>query len=108
MKASTDKADFSQAPTIQIGDWLIPDEWKMGGEIFEGDALVDDSYKGCEFRVEGNYGKYPVNIIVTGRTFYKLDGLNGVNYKVRCKIEFVQDGEHSKFSGGWIILTQVS
>ena len=42
---------------------------------------------------------YAVNVSITGTK--KLLLPTG-NYKMRCKIEFVRDGEPSVFSGGWI------
>jgi hypothetical protein len=87
-------------PTPKIGDYLIPDGWHgIGENLLPGDAPVDASYPGCQFRmpVAVLLKLWPVNITITGR---KPDR-NGL---FRCKIEWVHDGEASEFSGGKILI----
>lgn len=87
-----------------IGDYVVPDGWYLGGLLQAGDAPVDASYQGAQFRIQTGQElipTLPVNITLTGRV---------LNYQkfsapaLRCRIEWVKDGEPSDSSHGWIVL----
>lgn len=83
------------------GDFLMPDGWRgLGGLLEEGDSQTT-SYIGSAFRVKGTQGSYPVNVEITGRKvwFRKFS-----KPAVRVRIEWVEDGEPSTFTSGWLIL----
>lgn len=86
-----------------VGDFVHPDEWKMGENLLADDGFKDSSFPGCEFRLPGGLDyKLAVNIRVTGKPHFLYE-LGGQSWcKSRCKIEFVGDGEPSEFTGGWI------
>ncbi len=88
-----------------VGDYLIPDGWKNGGGLLlEGDRPWDSSYHGCNFRIETGHAaplceSLPVNLVRSGLDHYD----NGPRFKkCRVKIEWVQDGEPSEYSNGWL------
>ena len=87
----------------RIGDGLLGDCWADGiaEALRKGDAYVDQSFKGCQFRVALGGSSSPVlqavNIRFTGRPRF----ING-GWQSRVKIEYVQDGEPSIFDGGWL------
>lgn len=82
----------------RVGDYVKPDQWVMGDKLTFSDGFSDGSFPGCDFRLMSHLGyNLAVNIIITGRTVRS-------NGKVRCKIEFVGDGEPSVFTRGWIKL----
>lgn len=89
---------------IETGDYLVPDGWRgLGGLLQQGDAPVDSSYHGSQFRIEtGNYTtpSCPVNLTITGRTMqYGRFSAPAV----RVRIEWVHDGEPNDSSSGWLI-----
>jgi len=92
--------------TPTLGDYVLPDGWvsRIGGVLQPGDAYVDESYQGAPFRLTTGLElipTLPVSIKITGRT---------VNWRkfsapaMRCRIEWIQDGEPSEYSHGWIVL----
>lgn len=86
----------------QIGDYLMPDQWIYGSWLKESDGYSDSEFPGCQFRLPTqNCHPYElaINITVTGRDFWVP---TYGQYRCRCKIEFVGDGEESTFSGGWL------
>ncbi len=82
--------------------WIQPDLWNSSSAVFEGDS-VDLEYFGQDcLRLEtGNdiIPTLPVRITITGRKSCKYDSYNRIS-GYRCKIEFLNDGEESTFSGG--------
>ena len=83
----------------QVGDRVMGDEWTWHYELAGGGNLKDASFPGCQFRLKGDshdhMNNYAVNIKTTG--FPKI---GFYNWKSRCKIEIVGDGEASTFVGG--------
>lgn len=82
----------------KIGDFVKPDQWPIGSQLIEGTTYWDDSFNGCCFYLPTNNGvteKLACNIVITGKPRY-----NWYNYKCRCRIEFVRDGEPSTFTRG--------
>jgi hypothetical protein len=85
-----------------IGDYVIPDGWPngIGGLLETGMAYVDESFLGSPFCIKGQFQASPIRVDITGRT---------VNYRkfsrpaMRCKIEWIKDGEPSDHSHGWIV-----
>lgn len=76
------------------GDFLKPDEWPVGERLHPDDGYSDSSFPGCEFRLPGSNGyMLAVNVKITGRKIRR-------NGSIRCRVEFVGDGEPSVFSGG--------
>jgi len=92
---------YRKAPKYipQAGDFVQPDAWNDGEKLESDDGYRDSSFPGCQFRIPAHGYKLAVNIHVTGRPQRK----NYIRlYRSRCKIEWVQDGEPSTFSGGYI------
>ena len=87
----------------EVGDFVRPEFWDFGDNLIEGDSFSDSSYSGSDFRLLRSYDSIipsvPVNITITGKTPMRKSG----QYWMRCKIEFVQDGEESTFSKGLIL-----
>ena len=87
--------------TPKIGDYVIPDGWrKFGDNLTAGDAPVDSSYRGSDFRLPSNLPdvkSYPVNIVITGKAIDRW-GFR------RCQVQFVNDGEPNITTGGKILL----
>jgi len=92
--------------TAQVGDFVEPDEWRIGETLDKADDFSDGSFPGCQFRMHSYTADadLAVNIKVTGKPH--LHGYD--RYKSHCKIEFVGDGEPSTFAGGWIYTKQRS
>ena len=89
-----------------INDYVKADGWSYGTHLQPGDAPVDDSYLGCQFRVElcNTRETIPINIKVTGMPKYYRPT---ADYRARIQIEFVKDGEPSDFTGGYIYYPQI-
>jgi hypothetical protein len=76
------------------GDFLKPDGWAVGEILQESDGYRDSSFPGCMFRLPGGFDyRLAVNVTVTGRKPDRKGWL-------RCRVEFVGDGEPSQFCGG--------
>ena len=86
--------------TPKAGDYVQPDQWKIGETLAEDDGFSDYDFPGCQFRLPAKDYRLAVNVTVTGGSHCL--GLPGPQWRSRCKIEFVGDGEPSEFSGGWI------
>jgi hypothetical protein len=87
----------------EVGDYLVPDGWKVGEKLEEDDGYSDSSFPGCQFRLPVSAPvkmSLAVNLKVTGRTLW-FDRTSGRD-KIRVRIEFVGDGEESTFHGGWL------
>ena len=83
----------------RVGDFVKPDEWKIGETLVASDGFKDATFPGCSFRMPAGAGLYQlaVNVTVTGKNPNRAG-------MVRCRIEFVGDGDASTFAGGWIAL----
>lgn len=82
----------------KVGSYLVPEQWRFGNR------LKPSSWDKAQFYLPTNSGgpvkEVAVNVTVTGRTLQRrTDSLY-----VRCKIEFVGDGEPSTFTGGWLLV----
>lgn len=86
----------------QIGDRILPDGWAYHTELKPGIEYVDDSFPGCQFRINSNRYidvKYSINISITGRVIHHTPM---GSKKVRCSIEFVKDGELNVYHKGYL------
>lgn len=82
--------------TLQPGKQLYVDGW----DIFSR-GLKPSEWEKAQFRLESRTGLWlAVNITLTGRTIQKKNGQS----VVKCKIEFVGDGEPSTFNSGWVFI----
>lgn len=86
---------YGNTRTIQVGSVLWPDNWTMGT------PLKSSDFPGAAYRIDSV--RYPdismcVNVTITGRTIQRKAGDNWL----RCKIEFVHDGEPSTEHTGWL------
>lgn len=89
----------SKNPRIKVDSWT---PW--WATLNPGDEYIDESYPGSQFVINDRpHGeRIPVNVSITGRTFR-----SGVSYDpndkfIRCKVEFVKDGEESVFGYGFV------
>jgi len=87
-----------------LGATVKPDTWKKGtyGHLVKGNSFKDESFPGCAYYLEsGLYTDqhYAVNIHITGRKSVQVDY---DEWRTRVRIEFVGDGEPSKFVSGYI------
>lgn len=93
--------------TPRIGSYVQPDAWKHG------EKLVASDWDQAQFRIPtgiraggaftmtpSGYVEIAINVEVTGRTWQRAPYTGTL--RVRCRIEFVGDGEPSSFSGGWL------
>lgn len=88
----------------KVGDYLVPDTWPngIGALLTVGHEPIGApwNYGGSPFCIQGQHSASPINVTITGRL---------VNYRkfgrpaMRCRIEWLQDGEPSDFSHGWIV-----
>ncbi len=88
----------------KIGDYVVPDGWPngIGGLLLAGHEPIGApwNYAGSSFCIQGQHIASPINVTITGRL---------VNYgrfrqpAMRCRIEWLRDGEPSEFSLGWIV-----
>jgi hypothetical protein len=83
--------------TPMIGSLVEPDGWKLAEMLCPSDWDKADFY--LHTGHEHGVTKVAVNIKVTGR---KTRRRYGNQFWVRIRIEFVGDGEPSKFHGGWL------
>ena len=89
--------DTTVKQEAKAGDRIKGDEWNWPCPLVESDGYSDNSFPGCQFRLqdpEHNLDNYAVNIKVTGKPRW-----DGWEYKSRCKLEVVGDGEPSIFFG---------
>lgn len=75
--------------TRRVAERLLPSDWEAAEFRFPCWALGSERVKGVA-----------CNVTVTGRTFKVVQGQRWV----RCKVEFVGDGEPSTFVGGWVLV----
>jgi hypothetical protein len=80
---------------VAVGSVIEPDEWVCGM------ALEASDWEGATYRLESC--RYPgvssaVNVTISGRTVVRRAG----NNVVRVRIEWVEDGEESSYSGGYM------
>lgn len=81
--------------TPKVDKLVYVEGWKFGVR------LLQCEWDQAQFRIESQTGIKPaINITITGRTPQRYQGID----VVKCKIEFVGDGEPSTFSSGWIEL----
>lgn len=98
MNYSTEIENLETSIIPAIGDFIHPDKWNLGNNLTEGIPATNDGWPGSDFRLQGKYCDWGVNIKVTGRkVIYTSWGI-----KVRCQIEFVGDCELSTFGYGWL------
>ena len=62
------------------------------------DTYTDSDWDGCEYRISSGVAvkDVAVNVKLTGRKSFP----HGNAYRTRCKVEFVGDGEPSRFHAG--------
>ena len=85
----------------QVGHYLEPDEWRIGSVLEPDNGYKDSSFPGCQFRIRNEdhpHVTFAINLKITGKPRHYSTS----NYRSRCKIEFVRDGEPSQFAGGWL------
>jgi len=90
--------------TLRVGDYLVPDGWKVGDLLSADSGYKDSGFPGCQWRVHGTrcaVNGPPVDLAVNVTITGALRAHAGT-FGCRCKIEFVGDCEPSTFSGGWI------
>ena len=80
-----------------IGNYVVPDGWRIGELLKADDGFKDAEFPGCAFRLPSTGGELAVNIKTTGKPRWYAGG-----WRSRIKIEFVGDGAPSSFNGGWI------
>lgn len=94
---------------IKPGDVVEPDG-RICVRLHPGDKFSDSSYPGCQFRVPVENGgpikSLAVNIKVTGRGWKWRPGTD--QSWVRCRIEYVGDGEPSTYASGWLLCPRVT
>lgn len=78
-----------QLDTRRVAERLLPCEWEAAEFRYPCWALHAERVKGVA-----------CNVTVTGRTFKVVQG----HQWIRCKVEFVGDGEPSTFVGGWVMV----
>lgn len=83
-----------------LDHYIKPDGWRIGERLQSDCGYKDDSFPGCQYRLPADNGNYSlaVNIKITGRQVQ----YHFTKDRIRCKIEFVGDGEESTFTGGWL------
>ena len=81
----------------KVGDTVKGDQWRWAYMLDADDGFKDNSFPGCQFRVnlDDKNIRLAVNIKTTG-----MPKWNGHRYQSRCKIEVVGDGEPSSIFGG--------
>lgn len=86
---------------ITAGMYIRPDFWTYVEKLEAGDNYRDESFPGCQFRIPAGYigGKPQYHLAVNVKKTGNVRNREGM---VRCRIEFVRDGEPSTFTGGWI------
>ena len=78
------------------GDYVTPDGWNIGSNLMAGDG-PEGSWPGCGFRLPSSGGLLAVNVKVTGNPYRDWE-----QWKSRCQITFVGDGEPDKVTGGYM------
>ena len=91
---------------FKVGMWLRPDGWGNVGpvDLRPGDAPVDDSYRGCAFRIKNSTDRTSaINLYPSGKANPRFEqwapGPRKV-FSLRVRIEWVGDGEPSDWSLG--------
>ena len=84
----------------EIGNYIQPDNWKIGQKLTADNGYSDSSFLGCQFRLSTDNADFAVNIKVTGRKI----NYDGMMPRVRVEIEFVNDGEVSTKTNGWMTI----
>ena len=84
----------SRITAIQLDSWDTFELVKL-----DTDTYTDSDWRGCEYRIYTGFGGgVGVNVKLTGTKSYK--GKYGDTYRTRCKVEFVGDGQPSRFHNG--------
>lgn len=83
---------------VKVGSEVLPEKWNG---LFR--KLEVSEWEGANFRIptgsNGPIQSLAVNVTITGRKIvHKPFG----GRWIRCKVEFVGDGEPSTFSGAWM------
>ena len=89
---------MKERETVNVGDFVQPDGWKIGELLTEDDGFKDSSFPGCQFRLLSTGGELAVNVRITGKERWLDKGSKWF----RCEIEFVGDGKESQFTRGWL------
>ena len=91
---------YGRQVRADVGSYVEPDGWRnWGALLLPGDLEpIGDGWRGCDFRLPSQGGNLACNVEVTGRTFRRRGG----ELQARVRIEWVQDGAPSEYSGGWM------
>lgn len=96
VQSNTITTDYHHEYTARVGCLVQPDNW--GCAV----PLEPCEWTPAQFRITGNSGACSaINVTLTGRTVQRL---NSFTRGVRCRIEFVQDGEPSIMHVGWMLV----
>ena len=100
----TTNTEFKAKPGMTI----YPDLWPPSGtEIIDSDEY-EKWYFGYEMLRLKTYQEFipsvAVKITITGRVIK----YTSCDKRLRCRIEFLKDGEPSDFTGGWIVIPRYS
>ena len=87
---------------VPVGAFIRPDGWRgLGARLDRGDE-PHPTWAGSQYRIpisrSGPVRDFPVNIEITGRSVTYRDGMA----MMRCRVEWVRDGEPSDFDGAWV------
>lgn len=91
------------------GMYIKPNGWSIGNHLMKDKytpGYKDESFPGCQFRLESVGGPLAINVRVTGRKIQYTKGLDSHVPRVRAEVEWVHDGEPSTFSGAWLYLNR--
>lgn len=88
---------YGREVEAKVASYVRPELWPFGARLQPSDWPAASFY----LPTGGSIVKeIAVNVTVTGRTLAMKAGA----FWVRCKIEFVGDGEPSQFSPGWMLV----
>jgi hypothetical protein len=96
VQSNTITTEYRNEYTARVGSLVQIDNW--GHAV----PLEPCEWTPAQFRVSGQSGACSaINVVLTGRTVQRL---NAFTRGVRCRIEFVQDGEPPIPHAGWLLV----
>lgn len=95
LAVAEEHARFVRETAPKVGSYVEPDGWRFGGR------LLPETWEAASFRLPTGLTtvtSLAVNVKVTGTMYRYRRGSRWV----RVKVEFVGDGEPSRFRGAWM------